>query len=877
MKKLSNILREAYKSNATDKFILHVVHSMFPLNEYSEGTLNKILKHYRDEADDLGIEISDDKLKKYVKRFDDIKASLIRKGTSTDIVKPGTGGKLEVILPLSKLIKAVTASAGDETEEEVPGAVYQEGGLTVWNGSTEGNCILYGQGERWCITRGSFKTYRYDPSRKLPTFYLVRDTNLPDSDPKSFFVVVVGSDNTYKVSDRTNNDYGHGQTEWQVWEPWSFVEQNFPSIRGLKDVFKYIPLTPAEKVTQLYKDKELTVREWMNLPFNVKTQYLVIRKGKKLFSDIDNTIFIEKYLPKYPQIANFIAQNEGIIKDLILLKYLDKFSNQDTRSIIANMRAPVDLEYLTYDSIPFEVKKFLVKFNKWELPDITKLFVTQDGSTIVSITTTIDDEREPIIKMGLYREDDDYPDVKINKRTAKYLLEYPNLDDLPIEVLSKLVEDGIIEPEKVVAAFNNLEDTPSGKTIELDGVKTRVDSYTMTVTTVTPEGIINKRPVDEQVAVNPDVRQDLLRRITSMYRASNNLPGNLNLDGVYNLLRTTTDEERTLDSSVLLFSKSSGELSVFTIQANPRTPGDFLIGYRLFTNKIHRSNVVKLYNYTGVTGTAIKNYYSRHGVTISSGVIYNILNDFAVTREEKIDFINQQLPQSDNNLLPVLDAQTVALVNTENPARSFKLGIDNRMKNYNLTAEEASRLTGRQITGPVTTANRRAPQPGQQAPAYWTQPSITGDINIPAFMDELGAGAEFRRIPARDLPKLNRVDGGEINVRADGGARRRDQLLGGSGRVVRALGIGTSRMYIIRLTNGQTIVSIKVYPGNREYLLIPRGNAYSLSSPAELMTVLRNQNLAEARKYIINSYLDTKPTNIEEVKELLRKHINNNK
>ena len=43
---------------AIDRFILHVAHNLFPLNEYSAGVMNQIVNHYRDEADDLNINIT---------------------------------------------------------------------------------------------------------------------------------------------------------------------------------------------------------------------------------------------------------------------------------------------------------------------------------------------------------------------------------------------------------------------------------------------------------------------------------------------------------------------------------------------------------------------------------------------------------------------------------------------------------------------------------------------------------------------------------------------------------------------------------------------------------------------------------------------------
>jgi hypothetical protein len=41
-----------------DKFILHVVHNLIPLNEYNEGILRRLIDHYKEEADDLNINIT---------------------------------------------------------------------------------------------------------------------------------------------------------------------------------------------------------------------------------------------------------------------------------------------------------------------------------------------------------------------------------------------------------------------------------------------------------------------------------------------------------------------------------------------------------------------------------------------------------------------------------------------------------------------------------------------------------------------------------------------------------------------------------------------------------------------------------------------------
>ena len=246
----------------------------------------------------------------------------------------------------------------------------------------------FGRNEKWCITRGSFATYRYDQNRKNPTFYLVKDTNLPNNDNKSFFVVVVGSDNTYKVSDRSNNDVGRGATEWNRWEPWSFVEQNFPSVRGLQRIFKYIPISSSEKLSQTYKKQPMSIGEWLKAPFSFKEQYLVVRKGNELFSDISNANFISKVLPKVPQIAEMIAKNYGYVKADILLQEFDSFSPQNQKSIIANTSRfeKIKPNIITSDAYPFSAKKAVVKGGILEIPKNERYYVTKDDKAIVKLT-----------------------------------------------------------------------------------------------------------------------------------------------------------------------------------------------------------------------------------------------------------------------------------------------------------------------------------------------------------------------------------------------------------------------------------------------------------------------------------------------------------
>jgi hypothetical protein len=419
---------------AIDKFILHVVHNIFPLNEYSEGELKRLMAQFREEADDLNINISDDTLKTYINRFDTIKNS--PKIQEKDLRK----------YSLSKLIKLVTSSAGaeapDDEEDQTPDVVYQDGGITVWNGSKENNCINYGRGEKWCITRGSFGNYRYDASKGYPTFYLAKNTNISDSDKLSFVAIQVrdtdDENKKYVYTNRQNSPYESSPMSFSKLTSEVSWLNDIPNIRG---ILRYIPLSNQEKVTQKYKRDSISIREWVKLPFNVKKQYLVVKKNSILFNDITNKEFVEKYLPQYPQIAEFVAITPGIIDNTLLLANLDKFSNQDRKSITANIQTLIDLKYLTTDTFSFDVKKLLTILNKWNLPSSERLYVTKDGDAIVKLKFGDD------ISVGLYTAEDDYPNIKLNQRTAKYLLDYPELDKLPFNSLLKLATDGVINKE----------------------------------------------------------------------------------------------------------------------------------------------------------------------------------------------------------------------------------------------------------------------------------------------------------------------------------------------------------------------------------------------------------------------------------------------
>ena len=858
-----------------DKFILHVVHNLSPLNEYSQGEMNKLMAQFKDEADDLNIQISDAQLKAYIERFDALKNS--PKVTDKDLRK----------YTLSKLIKIVTSSKGvEEPEEELditPDVVYNENGLIIYNGSKESNCLTFGGGERWCITRGSFGNYRYDDNRKNPTFYLVKDTNLPDSDRKSFFVVVVGKDNTYKASDRTNNDVGGRATEWDRWEPWSFIEQNFPSVRGLQSVFKYIPLSSSEKINQSYKNNPVTIREWTNFPFAVKEQYLVVRKGRELFKDITNDQFVEKYLPKYPQIANTIATNAGIIDSTTLVSNLEKFSNQDVKSIIANMRDKIDLKFLPTDAISFEVKKFLVQSNKWDVPSTERIYVTKDGSTIVRLK--LGDN----ISVGLYQVEDDYPNVKLNKRTSKYLLDYPELDKIPVRNLIKLVQDEVIDKDVLDKVLEQAKTDSNAAIVVKDNII--IDSNSFASYKIA-DGKIEQVPFDDEEVQavfnaqkdNEGFQQNALALINE--RAP--IPETIDKDAFISILRATPLENRVIEyngsPSVVLTTQSTDHPIV--VQNDSRGAASFQITAFYGDNGNWRrrggsgtySNDPEIYR-------SIFSYLRQKGQTYNDGsLIQGLLNVGRTYNPRGVikAIVEAGIPMAENSMYkPVIYEDKPYIVNTQNPRNSNTVSEQTgKLVKVNIPTALAARMLGNAAPAAIaqaTTGRRGRPAGGGNRPAAAAAPATTGDINVAEEMDATGLDVAFARLPRPIIRKLNVTNAVRVDPNGDRGAARRNNQLGTRGRVGRVIQVGASKIYIIRLANQQVIASINVQPGNSNYVLFPNasGNtAVALNSPSELVSALANRGLAEHYNYLVREFMANYPEHKNEVKNILEKHLN---
>jgi hypothetical protein len=877
-----------------NRFILHVVHNSLPLNEYSQGVLDKIIAHYREEADDLNISITDNQLKSYIERFDQIKPGIIQKG-GTDLIKTGAGGKIEVIVPLSQLIRLISsrkAGEGESTEEIdiTPDVVYHndDNSIIIYNGSKEANCVRYGNGESWCITRTSFPTYRYSSTRSYPTFYLAKNNNLSSSNKLSFVAIQVRNPETtsenerYVYTDRTNSPnesdpMNFNQLMSEV--PW------LREVPNIKSILKYIPISSKEKLTQQYAKDSTSYREWTKLPYSVKEQYLVVRKGKTLFSDISNNVFVEKYLPKYPELARFIAETPDIIDSFTLLQNLDKFPNQIQKSIVANVRTPIPSKYLSTESLPFDVKKRLIEKNKWYLEPNERLYVTKDGNTIVKLTLGDD------MTVSLYQAEDDYPNIKLNKRTSKYLLDYPELDKIPLKNLLDLAEKEAIDRDLITKVLDDAKNDPNSAIIvkNIDGKEIILDSNTFASYEILENGNIRRIPFDnedvQQIFNDAKDNEAFQQNVVNLFKEG--IPPTVDKEALTSIVNAIPYNQRIItarDTPSIILS-SNGRLPFFAMPStiNPEVYSTVLdYGYygndwrrRDLNNQLGPEEWISYFNYLRATNQSY-----------SDDTLLRVLN--GISGNSKRAFIANNPPvDNDGNLKPVMNGNTALLINRADPRNSRKVSDTGKLIKANIPSAVARQLLGDQPAAApdanapaadndnVRRRGRPAGVPNTPRQQQQAQPAAEGNLSLTNVANQYNLVQGFNGI-SRNAARKFRVNGMQVPVVGNRGASARNNMLGNAGRVIAVYEFGPSDIYIIQLANNTQIASIVAQPGNIHYL-VTNNNAYQLSSPRALLQALQQRNLAELRHYIVREYFGRNPQHLDEFRQIFNEYITEKK
>ena len=841
------------------KFITHVVNNLFPLYEYSEGEIKTLMDKFKQDADDLNMEIDDTQLRKYIERFDQLK-------DSSKIEDKNLRN-----WPLSKLIKLVTSSKGADVEDKEtgPDVIYSENGITIYSGANEELCQRHRSEVPWCITKSAFGNYRYSKDKGFPSFYLIKnDTDEYRDNEKLSFVAIQVRDGSFPSNKKyiwTPKDNRPNESEQMVWSklisdiPW------LTQIPNIENILKHIPLSPTEKVTQLYSKDEITIREWSSLPFEIKKQYLVIRKELRiLFEDITIDEFVSKYLPKYPQIATFVATNAGVIEPKILVKNLSKFSNNDRKSIIENLRESFKTNELSKDFFPFDIKLLLTKLKKWNLDSDERIYITKNNEAIVKLRFTSGD-----VQMGIFTAEDEHPNVKLNTRTSKYLLDYPEIDKIPFNTLIKLTNNEIIDKSFIKNVIAKAQENPNSSIVvkDVEDGKILLDSNSFTSYKI-KDGKISSIPFDSEEVQNvlssETENTGFQESAVNLVYNAKNLPSDIDKNSFINILNNTPYSQRLGTvrnvSAVILVNPqaeaSSGNKPIFTIhQSIDNLPNSSLIdygGYEEWT-RYDNSNSLGLQDWAKII-----QYYKDTNQKFTDNKLINLLSSrrnysFAKT------IIQMNLPMAeDSTLRPTVVGDNVLLVNATDPRSSFIVSSSSgKVLNKVITPTQARQILGGAAPAATTP---RAPR-AQAAPTAQAAPAVGPNV-VDNILDFNRLTAGFNMLPTNIK---SRILGGTSTPYT-----RRNAAVDAIGRVRTLVQNGQSKFYIIRLTSGTVIGFATMQPDARHYI-VTATRAYNVPRVGQLASVIQTNNISEGVKTVLRAHAAAYPGEANEIKKILQK------
>ena len=870
--------------NNIHTLIEYIVNNWPSLNEaMNPKEVQFLTQKFKDEANDFNITISDEDIKNAINTFD-TKFKQDPNVTEKDLRK----------YSLTQLLKLISAKPGFEKDkaerkiETTPDMVYNEDGIAIYSGDVEDKCIKYGAGERWCITRGSYGNYRFDPQRGYPVFYLVKNTNLPDNDPLSFVAIQVRNNGQYVYTNRLNNPHESKEMSFDgLLDEVPYLN----SIEDIKSILKYIPPNIKEKSKERRFKDGISFNEWSNdLDFDDKKLYLSIRgpivtneseyrNPGQLFKNLSTEAFVTKVLPKYDKLTEWLFQNPWIFNFDILLNNIELFKPKYQNSLLIKVNSPghpinVIGKDILNKKFDFNISKILVSTNKIPNDRDNNFYVTENGNAIVNIGYD-----RTGIEVDVVTEDETYRDIKLSKRTQKYLFDYPGIVNIPLDSLARAIQVNNLDSDKitdVIEAARKSNDT-SKKIIKVGNTEVLFDTSGNLLKTYQIENNSIK-PVDDN---NEDV-----------IKATNQF-----------IEDASSNEEIQSNLVTSILNKRPMFNDKISLKVLENTPKDKLIrgleGIVPYNNTLYSFVLPEQFEFKGyksvngrMTDTPLSNnpemgaaygeFLKNNNIELTNAMITNLFerNRWRTPYPSKVVLASApNLPYAEGSTyrLTVNDGK-LYIINTANPAESFRISektgrlLSARAPRTGITRPTPAQLgAGERVPAPIAGAPRRGrPVGGANRP---TEGNISDDLTTTLTNSNLLDS--FNQLPTSIRSRFF-GDSTRGNLRNDRGVSRRDNLLGNLGHVDYVRIVGSSAIYGIQLESGNIVASIVSQPGNSHWLLTQNG-AFQLDSPANLVAALRQRNLTEMRDYIVNEYTERNPNQVNELKSTIKKHIEETK
>jgi hypothetical protein len=883
------------------KFIEFVVENLLALNEaYGKAEVEKLVNKFKTQADALGIkgangdDLTEDEIKAIINGFDQIRSTA---ASSIPTEKRDINR-----WNIKDLVRFVSEKINLEPEEEekekdkTPDMVYDDNNYTIWNGSKEGNCIKYGKGEKWCITRGSFSSYRYSQQRGYPVFYLVKNKSLSQTDALSFVAIQVRDkpeDERYVFTNRRNSPYESREMSWDELTssiPW------LTNIPDVKDKLKYIGVSNIEKKQRNWNSSSgLSEDQFDALSFNEKKAYLTARKNANyLIDNKTHSFFIKNLLPEYPELKKWIADFPFEFGFKSLIENFDEFTPAQQKSIAIKVN---DIEHGGNDIFSgsfteIGVKNIikLLELNPNAFPPRNDRFIIGlvkiDGDNYIIRIDVRDDNTLDIE----YFASTGFKNFKLNSYSEDALFNHPYIKNLPFEAIAKTIQSNNLSTKKVGGLLYKIQNPKEG---EDNGGLDIMDSN-------------GKKVLFDLNGIKPTVYDITGNKLSKI---DINSEGNEEIKAKFKQLISTNDNLKVaIGRNIIASPQASFKMytpnEIYSIfEDAPKEIYDQIISeqdYKRFP--LFLENNTTVYFTRGIIDSNAQSRYWKE----------SDINDF-ITSVKKTNYkfdddaISQMISDQDRYvrdtqpLRSLLQNPEFQILQAQGNTYRYVV-INNNIYRYNPNNLSDSNLysktSGRWIRGRVrpqdigqqptaqpaaaAAAGRRgrpagATQAQQPAPAA---PAATGQ-RIDNIFTTANLTNGFNSLPLGARRRLLQNGTTAVNVRGDRGSSGRQNQLGNSGRVTAAYSIDSggqqpTKVYFITMASGAVIASINIQPGNYNYIVTPNGS-FVVNNPRQLMAALQANNINEMKSFMIKNYLSLNPHQIDEVKAMLKSYTSNKK
>ena len=883
------------------KFIEFVVENLLALNEaYGKAEVEKLVNKFKTQADALGIkgangDLTEDEIKTIINGFDQIRSTAASSipTEKRDINRWNIRDLIRFVFEKIDL----GSEEKEEEEDKTPDVVYDDSNYIIWNGSKEGNCIKYGKGERWCITKGSFGSYRYSQQRGYPVFYLVKNKNLPESNALSFVAIQVRDkpeNQRYVFTNRKNSPYESSEMNWDQLTsaiPW------LTDIPDVKNKLKYIGVSNIEKKQKNWGSYSgLNEDQFDVLSFNEKKAYLTARKeSSNLIDGESHSFFVKNILPEYPELKKWIADFpfEFGFKDLI--ENFDEFTPAQQKSIAIKVNnvehGGNDISISSSSLKEIGVKNVikLLELNPKAFPPQNNRYVGLvkiDGDNyIIHIDVTNDNSLniEYFTPTG-------FKEFKLNSYSEDALFNHPYVKNLPFEAVAKTIQSNNLSTKKVGGLLYKIQNPKEGE-----------DNGGLNITDIN-----GKKVLFDLNGIKPTVYDITGNKLSKI---DTNSEGNEEVKAKFKQLISTNDNlkvaiGRNIISSPQASFKIYTPSEIYSIfEDAPKEIYDQIISERDYkTFPLFLENNTTVYFTRGIlNSTEGKDRYWKES---------DISNFITAVKKTNYKFDDNAISQMMNDQGRYMNNQQNLRLLLQNPefqsivaqGNTYRyVVINNEIYRYNPNnlsdSNMFSQASGRWIRGrvrpqdigqqptaqPTAAAGRRGRPAGatQAQQATPTTPTTTGS-RIDNTFSTANLTAGFNSLPLGARRRLLQNGATLVDVRGDRGSSGRQNQLGTSGRVTAAYSIDSggqqpTKVYFITMASGAVIASINIQPGNYNYI-VTANRAFVVNNPRQLMAALQANNINEGMKsFIVKNYLSLNPHQIDEVKAMLKNHTSNKK